>query len=150
MIELHEPSPFKIPELRAGKPEITMAPLIDVVFLLLIFFMATTIFPDNHGLIIERPAATSAESLQGKQLHFLIDRHGTIFYQNKKITAIEATQLVKRRLADTPDNTVLLEVDRRATTEALIRLMDACKQAGAEQIAIVTDTTAPEKPAGRR
>jgi len=150
MIELHEPSPFKIPKLQAGKPEITMAPLIDVVFLLLIFFMATTIFPDNQGLIIERPTASSTESLQGKQLRFLVDRHGTIFHQNNKITAIEATQLVKQRLADTPDDSVLLEVDRRAATEVLISLMDACKQGGAPQIAIITDSTAPEKPVGSR
>ncbi len=125
-----------------------MAPLIDVVFLLLIFFMVTTIFPDNQGLMIERSASSSAESLQDTQLRFLIDKHGTIFHQNKKITTASATQLVKQRLTEAPDSPVLLEVDRRSTTEALIRVMDACKLGGAQQIGIVTDITAPQKSAG--
>ncbi len=150
MIGPHEASFIKIPALQAGKPEITMAPLIDVVFLLLIFFMVTTIFPDNQGLIIERPASSSAESLHGKQLRFLVDKHGTIFHQNKKITTASATQLVKQRLSETPDSPVLLEVDRRAATEALIRLMDACKLGGAQQIGIITDATDPKKSAGLR
>ncbi len=150
MIELHEPSPIKLPELQAGKPEITMAPLIDVVFLLLIFFMVTTIFPDNQGLIIERPSSTTAESLPDKQLHFIVDEHGTIFHRNNRITAASATKLVQQRLADAPDSSVLLEVDRRAATEALIRIMDACKQGGAQQIGIVTDMAAPPSAAGSR
>ncbi len=144
MIELHESIPVRIPELRTGKPEITMAPLIDVVFLLLIFFMVTTIFPDNQGLIIERPAASSTESLHGKQLRFTVDKHGAIFHQNRRITTTSATQLVRQRLADIPDSTILLEVDRRTATEALIRIMDACKQGGAQQIGIVTDMSTPQ------
>ena len=121
-----------------------MAPLIDVVFLLLIFFMATTIFPDNQGLIIERPAAAATEPLHGKQLRFTVDEHGTIFHQNSEITTAGATQLVRQQLADIPESTVLLEVDRRAATEALIRIMDACKQGGAQQIGIVTDISTPQ------
>ncbi len=132
-------SPIEIPKLRAGKPEITMAPLIDVVFLLLIFFMATTIFPDNHGLVIERPTATSAESLPGKPLRFLVDKEGVIHYQNREITVEEVMKVVSERLSMDPHSRILLDVDRRAATEALIRVMDAGKRAGARQIAIVTE-----------
>ncbi len=150
MIGLHEPSSIKIPELQTGKPEITMAPLIDVVFLLLIFFMATTIFPDKQGLIIERPASSSAESFHSKQLSFAVDKQGTIFYRNSEITIARVTQLIKQHLADLPDGSVLLELDRRAATDTLIRLMDACKLGGAQQIGIVTDIATPPKSPGPR
>ncbi len=137
----HQSSPIEIPKLRAGKPEISMAPLIDVVFLLLIFFVATTIFPDSHGLVIERAAATSAEPLSGEQLRFVVDKEGTIHYRNRNISVEEVAKVVNDRITTAPGSRVLLEVDRRARTEALIRVMDASKRAGARQIAILTDIT---------
>ncbi len=147
-MELHEPSPIKLPKLQAGTPEISMAPLIDVVFLLLIFFMVTTIFPDNHGLIIERPAAASAESLPDEMLSFTVDENGLFFHEEERITADRVRRLVKQRLAEKPGSAVVLEVDRRAATEALVRIMDACKQGGAQQIGIVTDAVSPPEPSG--
>ncbi len=136
----HRTSPIEIPKLRAGKPEISMAPLIDVVFLLLIFFVATTIFPHNRGLVIERATANSAETLSGKQpLEFAVDKEGNIHYQNRRITLNEVSIVVNDKVARDPDSRVLLEVDRRAPTETLIRVMDASKRAGARQIALITD-----------
>ena len=122
-----------------------MAPLIDVVFLLLIFFMVATIFPNEQGLTIERPIAASAESLDGRELLFTIDRQGTIFHHGKKVVPASVTKLVKEHLAAKPDSQVLLEVDRHAATGSLIRLMDACKQGGAQRLGIVTEEQRPEE-----
>ena len=63
-------SPIKVPALKSGNPEIGMAPLIDVVFLLLIFFMVTTVFPENRGFIIEKPQS------EQRGLWGLPGRHG--------------------------------------------------------------------------
>ncbi len=139
MSELPEASPIRIPQPHTGKPEITMAPLIDVVFLLLIFFMVTTIFPDQHGLTIERPAAASAATLENSRLRFGIDREGAIFHRGSRVTATEVTRLVRNHLAENGNGEVLLDVDRRAATGALIRLMDACRLGGAKQLGIVTE-----------
>ncbi len=139
MTDLHDPTPIRIPELQAGKPEISMAPLIDVVFLLLIFFVATTIFPDERGLLIERPSSTTAESLSGKQLRFVIDAGGRVFYHNSRIDPGQITRQVREQLSGRPDVTILLEVDRRTATAALIKVMDACRQGGAVQVGIVTE-----------
>ncbi len=143
MIELPEPSPIRIPPLRGGKPEITMAPLIDVVFLLLIFFMVTTIFPDHQGLTIERPVAAASAPLQRGELRFGIDRQGAIHHRGERISPATVTLLVERQLAQRPDSQILLDVDRRAATDSLIRLMDACKRGGATQLGIVTDPPPP-------
>ncbi len=131
--------PIEIPKIRAGKPEISMAPLIDVVFLLLIFFVATTIFPDNRGLVIERATATGTESLSGKSLQFVIDKEGAIHYRNRKITIGEVSKIIRDRVERIPDSRVLLDVDRRTPTGILVRVMDAGKRAGARQIAIATE-----------
>ncbi|MGD8884637.1 MAG: biopolymer transporter ExbD [Gammaproteobacteria bacterium] len=131
-------SPLKVPEVKSAKPEIGMAPLIDVVFLLLIFFMVTTVFPENRGFVIEKPESEHSEQLRLKKLTFTIKRFGEILFQNNTVTVQDVERLVAEQLIAAPDTAILLQVDRRATTEKLIQVMDACKLAGADRIGIAT------------
>ena len=131
-------SPIEMPGLKTGKPEIGMAPLVDVVFLLLIFFMVTTVFPENRGFIIEKPESEHSEQLKLKKLTFTIKESGEILFQDKAIDVSDIQRLVREQIATAPDTAILLQVDRRATTEKLIQVMDACKLAGADRIGIAT------------
>jgi len=123
----------------AGKPEITMAPLIDVVFLLLIFFMVTTVFPENRGLIIEKPESKVSEPLAMKKMTFVISQEGKVEFQNREINAKDIERLVREQLNTAPDTAVLLQVDKRASTDIFIKVLDACKSGGAKQVGIATD-----------
>ena len=134
-----EQAPIAVPKLNAGKPEITMAPLIDIVFLLLIFFMVTTVFPENRGLVIEKPESEHSQPLVMKKMTFLVTDKGDIAFQDQKVTAEDVQRLVREQLETAPDTAVLLRVDKRATTEVLIKVMDACKLGGAKQVGIATD-----------
>ena len=127
------------PQLECGTPEITMAPLIDVVFLLLIFFMVTTVFPDNRGMEIEKPESEFSEALQMKRVLFELFKDGSVMYKNKSIELTDVTRLVKEQLAAAPDTAVMLKVDKDATTQSLISLMDACKSAGAKRVGIASE-----------
>ena len=131
-------TPVTIPQLNVGKPEITMAPLIDVVFLLLIFFVVATIFPENRGLIIEKPASKHSESLMFKKIVFVLTEHGDIYFKDLPVTIDDIKRLTAEQLVTAPDSAILLKVDKRATTESLIKVMDACKLGGAERIGIAT------------
>lgn len=131
-------SPLNMPEIKSGKPEIGMAPLIDVVFLLLIFFMVTTVFPENRGFIIEKPESQQSEQLKLKKITFTLKQDGDILYKDTPVTVSDVQRLVEEQLRAAPDTAVLLQVDRRATTENLIGLMDACKLAGADRVGIAT------------
>lgn len=131
-------SPIKIPEPRSGNPEIGMAPLVDVVFLLLIFFMVTTVFPENRGFVIEKPESEHSEQLRLKKLTFVIKQSGDILFKNRDVTVDDVKRLITEQLTTAPDTAVMLQVDRRATTEKLIQVMDACKLAGADRVAIAT------------
>ena len=115
-----------------------MAPLVDVVFLLLIFFMVTTVFPENRGFIIEKPESEHSEQLKLKKLTFTIKESGEILFQNNAIDVGDIQRLVREQLVTAPDTAILLQVDRRATTEKLIQVMDACKLAGADRVGIAT------------
>lgn len=121
-----------------GKPEISMAPLIDVVFLLLIFFMVTTVFPENRGLVIEKPESTMSEPLALKKMTFIISSQGKIEFQEREVIVADITRLVKEQLIAAPDTAVLLQIDKQATTEVFIKVLDACKAGGAKQVGIAT------------
>jgi biopolymer transport protein ExbD len=131
-------SPINVPQVDPGEPHVTMAPLIDVVFLLLIFFVVTTVFPENRGLMVEKPASEFSEPLVMKKMIFLLTETGSVFFKNKTVTIEDVQRLVKEQLTAAPDSAVLLQIDRRATTESLIKLMDACKLGGAERVGIAT------------
>ncbi len=137
-------SPIRLPEIKSGKPEISMAPLIDVVFLLLIFFMVTTVFPENRGLVVEKPESKHSEPLVMKKIVFLVNKEGLVHYKDNAITLEDVERLVKEQLSAAPDSAVLLQVDKRAMTEHLIKVMDACKSGGAKQVGIATDAVHSE------
>ncbi|MDH3326279.1 MAG: biopolymer transporter ExbD [Gammaproteobacteria bacterium] len=139
------PNPINTPNLDAGTPEISMAPLIDVVFLLLIFFMVTTVFPENRGLIIEKPESSSSEPLAMKKIVFQVSSKGEIRFKNKPILISDIKRLVREQLNTAPDTAVLLQVDKNATTDVFIKALDACKAGGAKQVGIATNAI-DEKP----
>lgn len=135
-------SPVSMPTLKTGKPEIGMAPLIDVVFLLLIFFMVTTVFPENRGFVIEKPASKQSEQLKLKKITFTVSQSGEVQFKDSIISIDDIERLVREQLTAAPDTGVMLQVDKRATTETLIKVMDACKLGGANRVAIATKPSA--------
>ncbi|MBU0730005.1 MAG: biopolymer transporter ExbD [Proteobacteria bacterium] len=122
-----------------------MAPLIDIVFLLLIFFMVTTVFPEQSGLQIEKPESEHSAQLTNNHFVVTVDQRGEVFFKEKRITMEDLKRLLKETLQFHPDNMVLIKADRRSTTEALIRVMDAGKSCGAKKIGIATDDKATER-----
>jgi len=128
-----------IAELKIGKPEITMAPLIDVVFLLLIFFMVTTVFPDNNGIVIEKPVSENTATLQDKNMVVKLDADGQIYFKDIEVTLEDIKRLVAREIDLNSNFFVIVHADRNSTTEQLIKVIDAAKSGGARQLGIATD-----------
>ncbi len=128
-----------MPVINTGKPEISMAPLVDIVFLLLIFFMVTTVFPENDGLLIEKPDSENAAALDNEHLVIKIDRQGIAYMEERPVTVDDIKRLLKAELSIKPQLTVTIHADRRATTESLIDVIDAAKAGGARQLGIATD-----------
>lgn len=132
-----------IPKLGQHKPEITMAPLIDIVFLLLIFFMVTTVFPDNEGLVIEKPSSENTAKISRENIIIKLNKHGQLYFKDHLVNLEDIKRLLKEELITKPDSAVIIHADRRTTTESLIDVIDAAKSGGAKQLGIATD----EKPA---
>ncbi len=128
-----------MPAVNTGKPKISMAPLVDIVFLLLIFFMVTTVFPENDGLLIEKPSSENATALDSKHIIIKLDRQGIAYMNEHPVTVDDIKRLLKIELVSKPQLAVTIHADRRATTESLIDVVDAAKAGGATQLGIATD-----------
>ena len=127
----------RIPE----SPKVDLTPMIDVVFLLLIFFMISTTFIEKPGLTIDLPQ-TGSDSIikENKEVHVYLTDKGEIFLQRRKVTLDELTaQLRSYKPDQARQTTFLLMADRNALHGQVIRLMDIAKQAGFSQLAIATD-----------
>ncbi len=123
---------------RAGKQslELNIAPLIDMVFILLIFFLVTTSFIKETGVDINRPSASTAVGKTANTLLIGITRDNTIHLDRREIDLRAVRANVERSLAENPDGNVVIVADKESKTGLVISVMDACKLAGAENVSI--------------
>ncbi|RLB94030.1 MAG: biopolymer transporter ExbD [Deltaproteobacteria bacterium] len=123
---------------RANKQnlELNMAPLIDMVFILLIFFLVTTSFVKETGVDISRPVASTAVSKTKTTILIGVTKDNTIHLDRREIDIRAIRANVERALAETPEGSVVIVADKESLTGIVIRVMDACKLAGAENVSI--------------
>lgn len=123
---------------RGGKKnlELNIAPLIDMVFILLIFFLVTTSFVKETGVDISRPAATTAVTKTGATLLIAVSKDGTIHMDHREIDIRSVRANVERALAESPEASVVIVADKESTTGLVIHVMDHCKLAGAENVSL--------------
>ena len=114
---------------------LSITPLIDVVFLLLIFFLVATRFAEeDYELQVSLPNASTAMPMNAppKQLIVNIDREGTYFVGNTKMAADEVEAVIQREVADNPIvQQVDIRADRRVQFDAVVKVIDICNKAGA-------------------
>ncbi len=123
---------------RAQKKQIdlNMAPLIDMVFILLIFFLVTTSFVRETGVDINRPTAVTAVSRDKTTIMIGITPDSRIYMSQREIDVRAVRVNVERALAENPEAGVMIVADRESLTGVVMEVMDACKLAGAENVAM--------------
>ena len=118
------------------EPEINMAPLIDMVFILLIFFLVTTSFVREAGVEVKRPQAASAVARTGASLLVAVEQNGHIYIEGRRVGLAGVRSLVERYLAENPKGGVVIVADRASRTGRVIQVLDQCKLAGAREVAV--------------
>jgi biopolymer transport protein ExbD len=130
---------MKFPHLNKKSASFDLTPLIDVVFLLLIFFMLTTTFVNLENRVkVNLPSGdfTAAESIEN--ITVTITENNTIYLNGKLVDPLKLTDGVYAELEKMPDNTVVLEADKGVLHGKVIRVMDLIKKGGGDKIAIAT------------
>lgn len=122
-------------------PKVDLTPMIDVVFLLLIFFMISTTFIERPGLSINLPASSSEQIKQSKkEVQVYLAENGDIYLQREKVSLEELLRhLLSFDQMTTKKMTFLLMADKAALHGKVVQLMDAAKKAGFGSLAIATD-----------
>ena len=117
--------------------EFNIAPLIDVVFQLLVFFALTSYFAANPGIEVSLPNAESAVNVQKQHTIVFITKEGTLFCNAKKTELSELHNTLKN--LPTPAKTVILKSDESVPLGFVVRVIDAIKQSGIKDLVIATD-----------
>ncbi len=117
-------------------PELNIAPLVDMVFLLLIFFLVSTTFSRETGVDVRKPKAQTAQTLSRESILVAITREGTIHINNRKVDLETLHRIVKETLDERQDSPVIIIADKASLTGRMIEVMDECKLAGAEKISL--------------
>ena len=121
--------------------DINIAPLIDMVFILLIFFAVSTTFVRDLKLDLERPSARSAARASTKTLRVHVDRNGTVFVDEQPVKVWMLQSRVRDLLQVFTSKNVLVIADRLIPAEKLIEVVDQCKLGGALEVGVATEKT---------
>jgi biopolymer transport protein ExbD len=116
---------------------IDLSPLIDVVFILLIFFIVTTVFIKETGVTVEKPEAVTTESLENDLILLAITPAGEVIFDHGNIGVAGVRSTVSSLLL-VQDRPVVIQADRQVTTDLLVKVIDEAKLAGAKSINIAT------------
>ncbi|NIP49894.1 MAG: biopolymer transporter ExbD [Gammaproteobacteria bacterium] len=122
------------------EPRIDLTPMVDVVFLLLIFFMISTTFVESPGISIKLPESSSQTiDLEPKELKIYLSQKGDIFYRDRQISLDEYKSLLAEHQAEAENTTVLLLADQESRHGKVVTLMDLARDAGFFKLAIATE-----------
>ncbi|MEM1297163.1 MAG: biopolymer transporter ExbD [Verrucomicrobiota bacterium] len=124
-------------ESESGVNEINISPLIDVVFILLIFFIVTTVFVEETGIDIDKPRAASSRELERNSILIGITAEGSVFYAGREI-GVGGVQTVIGRLLQNDSLPVIIQADQKTPTQATVTVLDEAKLAGATEVFVST------------
>lgn len=115
---------------------IDMTPMLDVVFIMLIFFIVTASFVKEAGIDVNRPDAATAVKKDRANILVAISDTGEIWINKRRVDERAVQANIERLHAENPQGTVVIQADRKATTETLIKVMDASRAAGVFDVSI--------------
>jgi biopolymer transport protein ExbD len=118
--------------------EINMSSMMDMVFILLIFFIVTTTFVEESGIEVDKPQAASASRLDKNSIIIALTPQGQVVYGGKEIGVGGVRPLVSR-LCEREPMPVILQVDKNTPTGLTIRVMDEAKLGKAKNISLATE-----------
>ncbi len=115
---------------------IDLAPMLDFVLNLLIFFIITAVFAKEVGLTVSRPSATSAEKKEAGNIVVAIDSAGDIWIEKRRVDVRAVRANIERLHAQKPDDSVVVAAEKGAQTGILVQVIDQVRQGGVQSVSI--------------
>ena len=118
---------------------IDLTPLLDVSFIILIFFILTTTFIEEKRLAIEKPKSNSEQTGQNAEIKIAIDKNNSLYFQNKLITPDSLKEKLKNELQNKPMSSLVIEADKTSELSIFVLVVDTAKSLDIQDITISTD-----------
>ena len=125
-------------ELEHGQKEINITPLVDMVFLLLVFFMLTSSFVILPGIKINLPRAVTSEVIQEKNIVITIGKNQALYFNEKLISQVQLIRNLQEGKSSAHERPILIKADTDVPLGRVVTVWDICRKAGISQINIAT------------
>ena len=122
----------------SSESAIDISPLIDCVFILLIFFIVTTTFVEETGVEVDKPQAASSVRLEKTSILIALTEKGEVVYGGREI-GISGVQPLVKRMLQKEEVPVIIQADASAKSGLLVRIIDEAKLAGAEKVTLAAN-----------
>ena len=116
--------------------EINVTPMLDVVFIMLIFFIVTASFVKESGIDVNRPNAATAERKQRASILIAISKNNEVWIEKRRVDVRAVRANVERLLAENPQGSVVIQADEKSENGLFVKVMDQARLAGATSVAI--------------
>ena len=128
-------------ETESEESDIDITPMLDIVFIMLIFFIVTTSFVKESGVTVSRPSAQTAVEQKGNNILVAIKPNGEIWIDRRAIDVRAVRANVERLKAENPEGAVIIQADEYSNTGLLVKVMDQVRLAGVSNISISAETS---------
>ena len=119
--------------------EIDLTPMLDVVFILLIFFIVTSVFVTEAGIEVNRPEASTVDPTSGDLILIAIGPAGDIWIDGDQIDPRFVRSRFELRLADAPNSALVIQADRNADNEYVLLILEAARAANIADVSIAAE-----------
>ena len=119
--------------------EINITPMLDIVFIMLIFFIVTTSFVKETGIIPKKPTAETAAAKPRANILIGVDLQGRVWMNNRQVQLTQVRQLIEDAVTETPESSAVLIADQESPTGVLIDVMDQVRLGGVFEIAVAAE-----------
>ena len=123
----------------AQEEELNLTPMLDVVFILLIFFIVTANFIKEPGLEVNRPDAETSTIQENAAILIAIGNNDDIWIDGRRIDVRQVKANVTKLLAENPQGSVVIQADEQASADAIIKVMDQSRDAGVYAISLASE-----------
>lgn len=120
--------------------EVNVTNMIDVIFVLLIFFVLSTTFTKDTGVDITKPSAESAGQLDKQYILIGVTRDGAIYLNERQVDLAMLAAVLKQEVLRDPEKSVVIAADRGSDMGAVVDIMDECNIAGVKKVSVSAPT----------
>ena len=137
---------IRIETRRRQSPDIGIAPLVDCIFLLLIFFLLTSSFSETQGIKIDLPKSSTAQEAEKENIEIVLSDTGEIVLQGRPTAIAELTRALRDTVARQGKRPVFLKADKMVRLEKVAEVIDCVRAAALETVSIATERKREQAP----